>query len=129
MTADAKLEAFQSLLGEVSAGLAEIVESFSTRQTSADEMASALADIHSAIENHKAQPLTELVAAIQSLRIQAPAVTVTNQVQPTPIQNHMPQPLVQILERVQPREYKVHSVVYDNHDRLQSAVISPVERA
>ena len=127
MTADEKLEASQSLLSEISAGLAEIVEAFSTRQTSADEMASALADIAGAIEAYKAQPLTELIAAVKSIRITAPAVTVKNEVNvnPTPIHNNLPAPVVQIIERVQPGDYRL-TVKYDNHDRITEALISKI---
>lgn len=76
---DEKTEALQNLLSEISAGLADISEAFATRQTSADEMASSLADIATTIEGYKVLPLGELIAAVKALRI-TPAVNVTNQI-------------------------------------------------
>lgn len=67
--------------------------------------------------------MEQLIAAMKGIKISAPAVTVD--VSPTPIHNHMPAPVVQILERVQPGSYKF-DVEYDRHDRIISALLTPV---
>ena len=85
MTPEQKLEAFETLMGEVSGALADVVSALQQQNesTALDEIASALADMALALE--KRQPVQDIVAAIKALRLEAPVVNVT--VSPTPIQN------------------------------------------
>ena len=85
MTPEQKLEAFETLMGEVSGALADVVVALQTQseKSGMDEVGSALADIVAALE--KPQPVQDIVAALKALRIEAPVVNVT--VSPTPIQN------------------------------------------
>lgn len=86
MDQEHRLLAFESLIGEVSAALAETVDLLKARadDTCGDEIASSLADLVGLLEKRKAVDLTALVKAVQQLRITAPEVCVT--VEPTPVQ-------------------------------------------
>lgn len=85
MNADQKLQAFETLMGEVSGALADAVTALQQRSedSSLNDIASSLADVVEALE--KRQPIDDMVAALKALRIEAPTVNVT--VSPTPIQN------------------------------------------
>lgn len=101
MTPEQKIEAFETLMGEVSSALADVVATLHKRSENSalDEIASALADLAGALE--KRQPIEDMVAALKVLRIEAPAVNIT--VAPTPIQN-----------MIQPSAVKVEIMPADN---------------
>ena len=115
MTAEAKLQAFEGLMNEVSAALAEIVDSMASGKESAVESSTALVEIVGLLEKRN-KPIEEVVSAIKALRL-------TVNVEPTPLTIT---PIVQILERIQPGEY-TFTFEYDNYDRLTHAKMSPVK--
>jgi hypothetical protein len=126
MTADAKLEAFQELLTEVSGSIADIVQSMESHGQANDQTASALTDIAAALDAAAAgKPLEEIVKAIKGLKLEAPVVNV--QVHPTAIENHnhIAAPVLQILERAQASGFKAQ-FTYDRHDRVESAILTPL---
>lgn len=124
MTPEAKLQAFETLFGEVSAGLSDVVESMKAGQESTAEIGNTLADMLALMESRKeGKSLTELADAIKAIRINVAAPNVRVDVSPTPVTIT---PVVQIIERVQPGDYKL-AVSYDDMDRITSATISRVK--
>lgn len=128
MTADEKLAAFESLMGEASSAIADMAETIKAGQGTHDEIAATLADVAAALEARKALPLQDLIAAVRALRITAPAVNVTNDitVSPTPIQNIVQPAPVQIIERATPFDYKV-TPSYDRHGVITDMLITRVQ--
>lgn len=121
MTSEQKLQAFESLLAELSGALADIVVAMQAKTDGTDEISATLVDLVTAIEGQTAGKSIDAIAqAIKDIRLEAPLVNVN--VSPTPITI---QPVVQVLERIQPCDYKL-SVKYDNHDRITEALISRV---
>lgn len=90
MSADQKLHAFENLMSEVSGALADLVSAMQDKSEhdALDAISGSLADMVSAMEKRTSAPIGELIAAIKALRLAAPAVNVTHdiQVSPTPIQ-------------------------------------------
>lgn len=126
MTPEDKLQAFETLFGEISAGLADVVETMKTSQESTSEIGSVLADMLVLMESRKeGRSLTELADAIKAIRINVAAPVVNVDVRPTPIQNNVT-PVVQILERVQPGDYKL-KVTYDIYNRVDECFLSRVK--
>lgn len=101
MTPEQKLEGFETLMGEVSGALADLVEFAKEGRAPMDEIASSMADLVATLEKRKEQSLDALVAAVQALRIEAPVVNVN--VSPTPFQNI-----------IQPAQVKVELMPADN---------------
>lgn len=127
MTPEEKLEAFETLFGEISAGLADVVGTMKTSQESTSEIGSVLADMLALMESRKeGRSLTELADAIKAIRINVAAPVVNVDVSPTPV-TIQARPIVQILERVQPGDYEL-KVNYDNMNRISSALITRVAK-
>lgn len=115
-------EALDTLMNEISAALADVVQAMQAGQESQSEIATSLVELVQLMEARKtATPITELVDAIKAIRITAPDVTVN--VSPTPI--NMAAPVVQVIERATPGEYEMR-FTYDHLDRLQTARLVPV---
>lgn len=126
MTPEDKLQAFETLFDEISAGLADVVGTMKTSQESTSEIGSVLADMLVLMESRKeGRSLTELADAIKAIRINVAAPVVNVDVRPTPIQNNVT-PVVQILERVQPGDYKL-KVTYDIYNRVDECFLSRVK--
>lgn len=124
MDSQAKQDGFESLMGELSGALADIVVAMQQKSEGTDEISSTLADLVAAIESKATGKSMEQIAqAIKAIRIESPAITVN--VNPTPIQNIVQPAVVQIIERVQPGDYKL-TVSYDNRDRITEAFISKI---
>lgn len=86
MTPEKKLEAFESLLNELSGGLADVVEAMKDKSEAGamEEISATLVDMKEVIEAAtKSKSYDGMVAAIKAIRIQSSAVTVN--VSPTPI--------------------------------------------
>ncbi len=116
-----KAQAFETLLNELSAALADVVDTMKTGQDSGNEIAAALADIVGLLESRKPDTeIPDLIEAVKAIRITAPDVNVT--VSPTPV---TVTPVVQILERVKPGAYEM-TFTYDRHDRLETARLVPL---
>ena len=116
-----KAQAFETLLNELSAALADVVDTMKTGQDSSNEIAAALADIVGLLESRKPDTaIPDLIEAVKAIRITAPDVNVT--VSPTPV---TVTPVVQILERVKPGAYEM-TFTYDRHDRLETARLVPL---
>lgn len=115
-------EALDSLMNEISAALADVVQAMQAGQESQSEIATSLVELVQLMEARKtATPITDLVDAIKAIRITAPDVTVN--VSPTPI--NMAAPVVQVIERVTPGAYEM-TFTYDSLDRLETARLVPV---
>jgi hypothetical protein len=116
-----KAQAFETLLNELSAALADVVDTMKTGQDQGNEIAAALADIVGLLESRKPDTaIPDLIEAVKAIRITAPDVNVT--VSPTPV---TVTPVVQILERVKPGAYEM-TFTYDRHDRLETARLVPL---
>ena len=116
-----KAQAFETLLNELSAALADVVDTMKAGQDSGNEIAAALADIVGLLESRKPDTaIPDLIEAVKAIRITAPDVNVT--VSPTPV---TVTPVVQILERVKPGAYEM-TFTYDRHDRLETARLVPL---
>lgn len=126
MSTTLKLQAFEALMTELSAALADIAETLQNGQASSEEISTTLVDLLSLMTERKddSHSMDGVTAAIQALRITvAPArVTVKNNIEvcPTPIQNivNTPAPLVQLIERP-PVDYDV-KWTYDGMGRIES---------
>lgn len=117
-----KAQAFETLLNELSAALADVVDTMKARQDSGNEVAAALADIVELLESRKSDTaIPDLIEAVKAIRIQAPAVTVN--VSPTPLTIT---PVVQVIERAKAGAFEMR-FTYDRDDRLQTAVLVPLE--
>lgn len=110
------------VLIEISTALGDIVAYLdkgpgSEVQSALVEAATALGDLVSAIEGQKAVDLAALVAAVNGLKLAAPAINV--QVNPTPIQNYMPP--TQVV--VQPAGNVVTRIVFklDHRGNIETA--------
>ena len=131
MSTDAKLDAFELLMLEMSAAMADIVENLQQGRSSNDEISTTLVDMLELMaKRHEGpNPIEGLTAAIQALRLDvAPAqVTVQNtvQVMPTPIENivHVAPAAIQVIERALPVDYEL-LCTYDSHNRITRAVIA-----
>lgn len=109
-----KAQAFETLLNELSAALADVVDTMKAGQDSGNEIAAALADIVGLLESRKPDTaIPDLIEAVKAIRITAPDVNVTVS------------PVVQILERVKPGAYEM-TFTYDRHDRLETARLVPL---
>ena len=114
-----KAQAFETLLNELSAALADVVDTMKAGQDSSNEIAAALADMVELLEKRKPDTaVADLIEAVKAIRIQAPAVNVS----PTPI---TVTPVVEIIERVSPGAYEM-TFTYDRHDRLETARLVPL---
>lgn len=83
MTPDQKLDAFESLLNELSGGLADVVEAMKEKSEAGamEEISATLVDMKEIIEAAtKSKSYDGMVAAIKAIRIQS-----TVNVSPTPI--------------------------------------------
>lgn len=117
-----KAQAFETLLNELSAALADVVDTMKAGQDSGNEVAAALADIVELLESRKSDTaIPDLIEAVKAIRIQAPAVTVN--VSPTPLTIT---PVVQVIERAKAGAFEMR-FTYDRDDRLQTAVLVPLE--
>lgn len=113
---EAKMQAFEDLMAEVSGALADIVVSLQEGKSGTDEICATLVDLAQVIgSKSKDGSMDSIAQAIKSIRIDSP---VTVNVSPTPI---TVTPTVQIIERS--GDYKL-TVKYDNHDRITEAFIS-----
>ena len=127
MDADQKLEAFETLMTEVSGALADVVSAMQDKSDNdaLDAISGSLADMVSAMEKRSSTPIGELIAAIKSLRLAAPAVNVTPniQVSPTPVQI-MPAPV-----QIMPAKGCDFEVVpsYDMHGAITKMTIKRVK--
>lgn len=117
MEADKKLQAFETLMGELSSALADMVEAMQNKQAGTDEISATLVSMLEAIEaKNKGRPMDEVVAAIKGLRLQASEITVN--VSPTPITIQPPATSFSDFEL---------KCTYDNYDRLTSARWVPIQ--
>ena len=89
MNVDQKLEAFETMMSEVSGALADVVSAMQDKSEhdALDAISGSLADIVGAMEKRSSAPMGELIAAIKALRLAIPVVNLTHniQVNPTPI--------------------------------------------
>ena len=117
-----KAQAFETLLNELSAALADVVDTMKAGQDSDNEVAAALADIVQLLESRKPDTaIPDLIDAVKAIRIQASEVTVN--VSPTPLTIT---PVVQVIERAKAGAFEMR-FTYDRDDRLQTAVLVPLE--
>lgn len=111
MTQAKQITQLQSLIDELSAELAELVDTVAAQKSDG----AGLSSIQSSV--------VELITVLRGRKDpEAPKITV--QVSPTPIT--VAAPVVQILERVQASNYRFVPI-YDNHDRITSADIFKVD--
>lgn len=134
MSADQKLKAIENLMSKVSYELAHLVSVVPDKSDNdaLDAISGSLADIVSAMEKRSSTPIPELIAAIKSLRLSAPVVNVTHdiQVSPTPIQV-LPAP-VQIMPapvQIMPAKGCDYEVVpsYDMYGAITKMLITRVK--
>lgn len=136
MSADQKLKAIENLMSKVSYELAHLVSVVPAKSDNdaLDAISGSLADIVSAMEKRSSTPIPELIAAIKSLRLSAPVVNVTHdiQVSPTPIQV-LPAPVpVQIMPapvQIMPAKGCDYEVVpsYDMYGAITKMLITRVK--
>jgi hypothetical protein len=112
-----KMQALESLIAEMSAGMADLVSAANEGQKSADEIASTLADMCKALEASKSGAgLDSVVAAIKAIRLD-PTINVS----PTPI-NVLPAEIRFVPAPTEHFELDLQ-VKYDKFDRIESARI------
>ena len=78
MDADKKIQAFEGLLTELSAALADMVQAANDKKVSTDEIAAAMVEMREAITSMTSgKGLSEIAQAIGGIKIQSPEVQVT----------------------------------------------------
>ena len=123
MTTDAKLLAFEALMTEISAALADLVDAAQQKKSSADEISNTLVDILEVMR----KPPAAAAVALQEIRQEAPVVNVENKitVAPTPVKvvNEVTcTPTVQILPGTQ-RDADI-KFSYDSRGRIESGRVT-----
>lgn len=123
---DAQTQAFESLIDELSATLADVVDSMKSGHDSLSEIGTTLVDVLEVLQARKPSDFSPLVSALRDLRINVQAPSVAVNVSPTPIQNIIQPATVQIIERVEPGDYRL-TVKYDQMNRITEALVSRVK--
>jgi hypothetical protein len=130
-----------SLVGEVSAALAEIVEILQRGKDCNEEVAATLAEISEAMSaGGSAKAIADAIRALRlDARQEAPQVKVENKinVSPTPIESHnhitvqpapAAQPVVQVIERAPSRDFEISGITYDSLSRITGAKVRAITK-
>jgi hypothetical protein len=114
MSPDQKLEAYDALMAEVGAALADIAEAMSNDQSheAIESMAQSVAELAEKMIDHRGS-FEAIANAIKGLKIQAPEVNVS--VMPAPI--NMPQPLVTVIDKRADTDF-LFVPTYDKHGSM-----------
>ena len=80
MDAGEKIQAFENLLTELSAAMADMVQAANDKKVSTDEIAAAMVEMREAITSmSEGKALAEIAEAVKNIRITAPDVQVSVQ--------------------------------------------------